>query len=89
MLEWNENIKIMIIPSTEDYQKIQGGIINYNDVHMSVCGSGCSCPCKQTGSIKLRYIAAYTCSCNCTCGCNCNAPILQHKIRNNAKNNLI
>lgn len=69
----------MITPKETDYKKIQGNIMNYMDVHMSVCGSGCSCPCKQTSAINVstNLISAGMCGCNCTCGCNCNAPILQ------------
>lgn len=62
----------MYIPTKEDLKKIQGRIVNYNDVHMSVCGSGCSCPCKQSSNIDSSLIIiAGMCGCNCTCGCNC------------------
>lgn len=67
----------MLIPNINDYRQIQGNIVDYMEVHMSVCGSGCSCPCKQSTSISLQKMYAGTCSCNCTCGCNCNAPIMR------------
>lgn len=72
---------MMLIPTEADYKKIQGDIMDYMDVHMSVCGSGCSCPCKQTSAINVskHFISAGMCGCNCTCGCNCNAPILQSR----------
>lgn len=71
----------MITPKASDYKKIQGNIQDYIEIHMSVCGSGCSCPCKQTSAINMKdyCISAGMCSCNCTCGCNCNAPILQKR----------
>lgn len=76
----------MVIPSKTDYGKIQGNVRNYNDVHMSVCGSGCSCPCKQTASINVeKFVFAGACSCNCTCGCNCNAPVLQNHLSANER----
>lgn len=73
--------KEMITPKATDYKRIQGSIADYMEVHMSVCGGGCSCPCKQTSAINVskRIISAGMCGCNCTCGCNCNAPILQNR----------
>lgn len=72
----------MLIPKEKDYKQIQGQIVDYSDVHMSVCGSGCSCPCKQTASVSVQKIyVALTSGCNCTCGCNCNAPIMRESFK--------
>lgn len=76
----------MVIPSKTDYGKIQGNVRNYNDVHMSVCGGGCSCPCKQTSAVNVeRAIISGMCGCNCTCGANCNAPIMQNYLSTNER----
>lgn len=74
----------MIRPNANDYRGIQGKIADYMEVHMSVCGSGCSCPCKQTSGINvgMQLISAGMCGCNCTCGCNCNAPVFQNLFNN-------
>ncbi len=68
----------MITPTKTDYRKIQGEIMDYKEVHMSVCGNG---SCKQTSAISINkhLFSAGMCGCNCTCGCNCNAPILQDR----------
>lgn len=64
----------MYTPTKKELKRIQGNIVDYNDVHMSVCGSGCSCPCKQSSTIdSLRVLSSGMCGCNCTCGCNCNS----------------
>lgn len=77
---YNKADKTMLIPNASDYKKIQGNIMDYMEVHMSVCGSGCSCPCKRTSAINVsKHISAGMCGCNCTCGCNCNAPVLQNR----------
>lgn len=77
---YNKANKTMLIPNASNYKKIQGNIMDYMEVHMSVCGSGCSCPCKQTSAINVsKRISAGMCGCNCTCGCNCNAPMLQNR----------
>lgn len=81
LMGYNKANKTMLIPNTTDYKKIQGNIMDYMEVHMSVCGSGCSCPCKQTSAISVskHLISAGMCGCNCTCGCNCNAPVMQNR----------
>jgi len=73
----------MFIPKVNDYRQIQGNIVDYMEVHMSVCGSGCSCPCKQSTSISVQKIYAYG-GCNCTCGCNCNAPVMKETFNSRA-----
>lgn len=67
----------MYTPTKKELRKIQGSIVDYNDVHMSVCGGGCTCPCKQSSTIdNARVFVNVTCGCNCTCGAQCNAPIM-------------
>lgn len=77
---YNNGSGIMIIPNAVQLKKLQGNIVDYMEVHMSVCGSGCSCPCKHTSNIDMskKLFSVGMCGCNCTCGCNCNAPVLQN-----------
>lgn len=81
----------MILPTKSDYKRLQGNIVDYTEVHMSVCGSGCSCPCKQTSAINVsKHLAsAGMCGCNCTCGCNCNAPIMQNRFSNQQRRAIV
>lgn len=70
----------MFIPKVNDYRQIQGKVVDYMEVHMAVCGGGCSCPCKQSTSISTQKMYAG----NCTCGCNCNAPIMRETFNTRA-----